>query len=66
MYLLGCFAMLAAGQLTATSLNAVGIFCFVFAAAAALVYYAMRVVARFIFTFFLTFHISRMTSFLYI
>ncbi len=43
MYLLGCFAMLAAGQLTATSLNAVGIFCFVFAAAAALVYYAMRV-----------------------
>lgn len=43
MYLIGCFVMMAAGQLTATSLNGTGMFCFIFAAAAALMYYGSRI-----------------------
>ena len=47
LYLFGCFGLFGAGQLTATSLNGVGIFCFVFAAVLGAVYLACRVFATY-------------------
>ena len=46
LYLIGCFSMFCAGQLTASSLNPVGFFCFVFAAVLCAVYCGMQEFCR--------------------
>ena len=47
LYMIGCFAMFCAGQLTASSLNPVGFFCFVFAAVLCAVYCGMQAFCRY-------------------